>query len=596
MAGCYSAAVRSIRLRKPEPAAVLDLIDRRSTLLFGVMAAVAFAVLLYLGRSGTFYHDEWTFIGKRGGTLSDWFGPHNEHWATVPFFFYRVLLLTVGLTSYLPYLAVLLVLHLLAAGSLFGLVRRSSGAVVALVASGIFLFMGSGEQNLFWAFQIGFLCSAAGGLGALLALSNGHPRIAMVLLVLSIASSSMGLSFVAAAGAMLLVDRARRRQLVWLIPVAVVFLVWFQLFGRVGVAGHDANFSPQALARLPVFVAFGVADSVDAAFGLAPPIGALLGLMTIGWAMSQARGRSLNALAVGAAVGIVILFVLIGLGRGQFGVEQASRSRYIYFGVAFVLLAVPAVLGRRGDDAVRRLDGQSRPTPRAAVTGALVLLLAANGLLVNAGSLPASAEFFAEAAGELRAFVTLADDYGPGLPYRPPPATRIYIPSPVILGGYLREYGSPVRDALVPSVVRPSEPVERDRALWDLVGGWIAPQPVVRPAPTSASPPAVVALDQAHLAVDADCLIVGSMPGANGIVTLSVPDGASLFVSVAEGGYGAVRLGRDAPPDPFDERGVSFPAGSWLRFDAPPLGDGSVFGLQFILPAGSTARLCGPTR
>jgi hypothetical protein len=106
----------------------------------------------------------------------------------------------------------------------------------------------------------------------------------------------------------------------------------------------------------------------------------------------------------------------------------------------------------------------------------------------------------------------------------------------------------------------------------------------------------VVALDQAHLAVDADCLIVGSMPGSNGTVTLSVPDGASVFVSVAEGGYGAVRLGRDAPPDPFDERGVSFPAGSWLRFDAPPLGDGSVFGLQFILPAGSTARLCGPTR
>ena len=211
---------------------MLDLIDRRSGRLFALMAAVAFAVLLYLGRNGTFYHDEWTFIGQRGGTLTDWFGPHNEHWSTVPFFVYRVLLLTVGLTTYLPYLAVLLALHVVAAGALFGLIRQASGALVALAAAAIFLFMGNGEQNLFWAFQIAFLGSAAGGFGALLALATGHPRIAMGLLVVAIASSSMGLPFVAAAGAMLLLDSRRRRQIVWLVPVAAVFLVWFALIVR----------------------------------------------------------------------------------------------------------------------------------------------------------------------------------------------------------------------------------------------------------------------------------------------------------------------------------------------------------------------------
>jgi hypothetical protein len=558
------------------------------------MAVAAFVVLLYLGRNGTFYHDEWTFIGQRGGTLTDWFGPHNEHWSTVPFFIYRVLLLTVGLTSYLPYLAVLLALHLVAAGSLFGLIRQACGALVALAAAGIFLFLGNGEQNIFWAFQIGFLGSAAGGFGSLLALSTGHPRIAMVLLVLAIASSSMGLPFVPAAGVMLLVDPARRRQLVWLLPVAVVFLTWFLLIGRSGVAGHDANFSTGALARLPMFVAFGVADSIDAAFGLAPPLGALIGLATIAWAVGRVRDRRLVILAVGGGLGVVVLFVLIGLGRGQFGVEQANRSRYIYFGVGFVLLAICAVFGRRADEAFRRLAGPGRLTPVAALAGVLVAAFAANAVLANAVRLPDDARFFAESAGELRAYITLADRYGPDLPYQPPQVTRIFIPPPSILGGYLREYGDPVRDVLLPSVARPPSPVERDRALWDLTGGWVAPQPAAPPTPSTGSPPAVDGLAQARLSVSAGCLVVESMAGSAGSVTLSLPDGSAVLVSVAEGGNGAVRLGREAPPDPLDERGVAFPAGSWLRFQVPPLGDGSVFGLQFALPAGSTAHICEP--
>jgi hypothetical protein len=578
---------------------VLDLIDRRAIRLFAVLAAVAFATLLYLGRHGSFYHDEWTFIGKSGGTLSDWFGPHNEHWSTVPFLIHRVLLLTVGLTSYLPYLAVLLALHVAAAASLFVLVRRMSGTLVALAASAIFLFLGSGADDLFWAFQIGFVSSAAGGLGALAALSDDRPRTASVLLLVAIASSSTGLPFVAAAVVMLLVDPARRRQLAWLMPVVAVFLVWFVLIGRSGVAGHDANLSPEALALLPEFTAFGVADSIDAAFGLARPLGALLGALVIGWALVQARARararSLDVRAVAAAVGLVVLFVLIGLGRGQFGVEQASRSRYLYFGVAFVLLGCAAVLGGRAEVVARRIGSRQRVTAVGAVTGALVMLLAGNGLLVNARLLPASAEFFAQAAGELRAFIALADRYGSVLPYRPPPITRIYIPAPAILRELFGVYGSPTSDALVPSVVRPPSPTERDRALWDLTGGLLAPHGVAPPTVAAGPPPTVEASGHARLSIDAGCLLVRSTAGSAGTVTLRVPEASFVLVMVAEGGDGTVRLGRDAPPDAFDQLGVSFPAGRWLRFDPPRLGDGSMFGVQLVLPAGSTARICGPS-
>jgi hypothetical protein len=290
----------------------------------------------------------------------------------------------------------------------------------------------------------------------------------------------------------------------------------------------------------------------------------------------------------------VLLFVLIGLGRGQFGVEQASRSRYIYFGVAFALLGSAAVLGSRAEAVARRIGSRLPVTPAGAGIGALVVVLAANGLLSNARQLPASAQFFAEAAGELRAFVALADQYGPGLSYDPPPVTRIYIPAPGILRQLLGKYGRPTSDALVPSVVRPPTPVERDRALWDLTGGVIAPRPVAPPAPSTGPPPTIEALGDARLSVDAGCLVVRSRPGAAGTATIGVPDGSFIVVSVAEGGGGAVRLGRDAPPDSIDQRMVSFPAGSWLRFDVPRLGDGSAFGVQLILPIASTARICGP--
>jgi hypothetical protein len=416
----------------------------------------------------------------------------------------------------------------------------------------------------------------------------------MVLLIVAIASSSVGLPFVAVAGAMLLLDPERRRQIVWLVPVAVVFLVWFVLIGQSGVAGHSANVAPEALGRLPAFVAFGVADSIDAAFGLAAPLGALLGLLTIGWALRHVRDRDEIVLAVGAGLGVILLFVLIGLGRGQFGIEQANRSRYIYFGVGWVLLAICGVFGRLADDAVRSLAGGRQLTRRGALVGVLVVALAANGVVANAARLPDSAAYYAGAGGELRAYVALADRYGSALPYRPPPGTRIFIPPPAIIREYISEYGDPEHDALAPAVARPPSAIERDRALWDLIGGWVAPEQVAAPTPSTGSPPAVEELSQARLSASAGCLVVRSMAGSAGSVTLSVADGSSVIASVAEGGNGVVRLGRDAPPDQFDQRGVAFPPGAWLRFEVPPLGDGSVFGLQFVLPAGSTTRLCGP--
>src|SRR4029077_13824317 len=81
--------------------------------LFVVVGAVAFAIaLLLLTRSYTFYFDEWAFIlSAPDWTITTYLQPHTGHPTMLTRLIYTTLLATVGLRSYLPYMAVLLALH-----------------------------------------------------------------------------------------------------------------------------------------------------------------------------------------------------------------------------------------------------------------------------------------------------------------------------------------------------------------------------------------------------------------------------------------------------------------------------------------------------
>src|SRR6267142_4328719 len=74
-----------------------------------VAALLASAAILWLARNMTFYYDEWTFIlGAPDWTAATLLKPHNEHPVMLTRAIYAVLLSTVGLHSYLPYMATLL--------------------------------------------------------------------------------------------------------------------------------------------------------------------------------------------------------------------------------------------------------------------------------------------------------------------------------------------------------------------------------------------------------------------------------------------------------------------------------------------------------
>jgi len=227
---------------------------------FLLACVVAFALLLYLGRDLTFFGDEWTWIEERADWTWDAFmQPHNEHWSLGLAVAYKPLLATVGLRSYVPYLTLLILLHIATAAALYWHVRRQVGPIAAVAASVVFLFLGAGSDNLFWAFQIGFVGATAAGAWALvLLLDEPTPRPWLIagLLLAGVATAGMGLFFLAASLAVVVISPAKRRLAWVLLPAGVAYGAWLLLLG-----GKAVQQGPPDLQALLQYVRLGVAHA-----------------------------------------------------------------------------------------------------------------------------------------------------------------------------------------------------------------------------------------------------------------------------------------------------------------------------------------------
>src|ERR1700704_3910534 len=173
------------------------------SVLLGIAALAAVALLLMWGSKLTFLLDDWEFLLYRPGFNADSIlAPHGEHISIAPILIYKALLATVGMGSSVPFLAVSIALFLATAILLFIYLRRRVDPWLALLGATIVLFLGPAFDDLLWDFQMGFLGSLACGLGALLLLERGDRRgdgLACALLSVGTAFSSLGLPFIAAA-------------------------------------------------------------------------------------------------------------------------------------------------------------------------------------------------------------------------------------------------------------------------------------------------------------------------------------------------------------------------------------------------------------
>lgn len=388
--------------------AILRLTERRSNALFCLLACGGAIVVVRLGMGLTFFADEWAFIeGRSLWDPTTWWAPHNEHWSTLPVIAYGVILELVGLRSYLPYLIVLYGLHVLACAALFVLARRRVGALLGLGVASLVLLLGSGFENLYWGFQLGFVGSTAAGLWALVVLDEPPTKVRqlalLLLLVAGLASSGVGITFfIVAAIVWLLRDDWRGTWGALGIPAAL-FALWFLLAGRNGVGVYRSPLNLDTALALPGFVAGGFANAAGAILGVGPSLGlpVAAALLTVGAWRVLRHDRRRPILAMACACGIAFQYALIAAARAGVTEGQVAYSRYTYVGVFLLLVSVADLAGPI------RL-----PQARAARLAVVCLLVASLelGLLWNVRLLVDGRDLFTARALTTRALVTVALD------------------------------------------------------------------------------------------------------------------------------------------------------------------------------------------
>ena len=310
--------------------------------------SVAFAGLLWYTRRQFFTEDDWEFIHRLipGVGHLGLFAPHNEHWSTLPLLIYKILLAVVGVRSYLPYMAVLLALHVLTAHLLWRIMRNAGAQVwVATAITAVFLVLGTGADNISWAFQIGFVGALAAGLGMILAVlgkTSGRLVAAWVLGVSSLMCSGLGPIMVAIAGLTVLLRLGWRRALVAVSVPAAVYSAWLL---AAGIHRSTSSLPRGSITEVPHYMFTGITSAAAGITGLSI-VGALLLVPLAWWLVMRARRSGDDAPVVALAAGIVLFFFVVGLGRVGRGVGEATSSRYVYISAVLLLPAASVASAR----------------------------------------------------------------------------------------------------------------------------------------------------------------------------------------------------------------------------------------------------------
>ena len=305
-------------------------------LLLIAAAAISAGLLFVLNSHIEFFLDDWDLLLHRRGFDADaFFRPHNEHIIVGPAIVYKAIQATLGMDSPRPYQAVAIATFVASAALLFVWLRERVGGWLALFGAVAILFLGTAFEDLLSAFQIGFFGSMSLGLATLLALERETRRadaLACALLTGSVAFSSLGLPFLAAAAvAVALGPRPTwaRRAYVVVVPAAL-FALWWIGWGH--TASSHVDF--QSVVDTPGFVLDGLAASLGSLFGLAAPSNPPA-TSPIDW------GRPLLVAAIG--LGAWRIHRLGGVPRGLWIVAALGLGFWVLAGVNEVLFRLPTV-------------------------------------------------------------------------------------------------------------------------------------------------------------------------------------------------------------------------------------------------------------
>jgi hypothetical protein len=349
---------------------------------------VAGLVVIMVMQTGQwFFFDEWAFLRPGGSGL---FTAHVGHWSAAPTLIYDTLINVFGLESYIPYALCVTVLHLSAAHLIWRIALLCKvNPWIAMTMTTVFVFLGSGSENILWAFQIGFVGALVFGLLAFLLAMTPKPSVGRfvaitALSLFSLTWSGTSLPLVAATAALLFARAGWRKATVYAGINALVYLAWYIPFAL--HAGPDTG----GLALHKLFIAMPEFIGVMLIFGFGsvfpvPVVGFLLLLAVAVWiiVLLVKRRRIPHSLPAFILLGAAILFALLSAySRAAMSVGSGRSSRYVYL---IVLLLIP-VLGL----ALSRL-ARDRTRWVAAISVALLLLAGYQGYVLGMSATEQSA-------------------------------------------------------------------------------------------------------------------------------------------------------------------------------------------------------------
>jgi hypothetical protein len=507
-----------------------------ATLVLAGLLVVAGVLLIYAGRHLGFFFDEWNVVlDRHSGGLSSVLDAHNGHPLVLPAIVYRVLFELFGIDDYTPYRLVPVALHLVASGALYVLASRRIGPWAALVPTALLLFLGSGYDDLLWAFQMGYVGSIASGLLALVLLDRRRDdtttgrgtvenALACLLLTAAIAWSSIGIAFFACVAVELALDARGRRRL-WIVAVPVVLYgLWYLGYG----GGGESRPLADNVAKIPQYVLDSAAGAVAGIAGTAVSWGPPLLLFAIAalWAArrEQGGGPPLSPRLAGLSAAVLLNWSLTALTRAQ--LNEPAASRYVYVGAVFLLLIAVELLA---------------PPRRDLRLAAVATVLTAAAVLSNVGILRNGERMHRASWESVRASLSALDVAGDRAPAALQPEPQL---APQITAGRydatVDELGSP---ALTPDQLATQPESQRTQA-----------DRVLATAEPLAAEPARGALDAAGTPLTVDAVPAGrSEPWRDGACVRITPVAGQSALELTVDPGEAIEL-RGAAGSPVDVR------------------------------------------
>jgi hypothetical protein len=316
---------------------------RAALIAFVVVLVVALPVLLYLGRERWFRYDEWDFLASRSATsLHDLFEAHAVHLTALPILVFRGLWKVFGLESYRPYQFVSVVSHLAVAALVRTVMRRAGVRPwTATAVATLLVFLGSGEENILWAFQITFTAALAFGLAQLILSDHDGPIdrrdwLGLLAGFAGLLCSGVAVTMVIVVGLAVLARRGWRAAAFHTVPLGVAFGVWYLAIGHEGFEETASGGDVVGFSRTAIAQAFDGMAQV-------PFLGWALGALVVGGCYLAWRGLPVEELRRRAAppaallIGAFVFIVISGSGRG---VDVADATRFTHI---FATLSLPAI-------------------------------------------------------------------------------------------------------------------------------------------------------------------------------------------------------------------------------------------------------------